>query len=187
MPYNFNNKIIITGAPGAGKSTLLDALKQAGYHCHEEISRIVIKESLSAGNDILPWKNVDLFSQKVLEKMLIQYSKETSTDFVFCDRAIPDIMAYLLFGKKNIAPIFFEELNKVKYHPTVFIAPPWQEIYVNDNERIESFEIAQQIYNCLNQFYREINFNLVELPKVSVNKRVEFILANISTNKNLFG
>ena len=85
-------------------------------------------------------------------------------------------MAYLLFGKKNIAPIFFEEMNKANYHSTVFIAPPWEEIYVNDNERMESFETAQLLYNCLKKLYNTSGFKLIEIPKVSVSGRAEFIL-----------
>ena len=50
-----------------------------------------------------------------------------------------------------------------------------QEIFVNDSERPESFEDAVEINRFLKSTYQELGFNVVELPKVSIEERVVFI------------
>ena len=57
-------RIIITGGPGFGKTTILNHLQNAGFNTFEEVARIVIKEELEIGSDVLPWKNLDAFSKK---------------------------------------------------------------------------------------------------------------------------
>ena len=48
----FNKRVIITGGPGTGKSTLLNLLEKRGYHCHQEISRAVIRQQLDLGTKL---------------------------------------------------------------------------------------------------------------------------------------
>ena len=57
----------------------------------------------------------------------------------------------------------------------VFLLPPWEDIYVPDTERYETFEQAMEIHKHLVTVYKRFMMPIIEVPKASVDKRVEFI------------
>ena len=175
------NRYIITGGPGSGKSSLLNALSAKGYQCFEEISRIIIQEQHQIGGDKVPWKNLAEFADICFERMSKQLSDCTPTSNCFFDRGLPDIIAYVRRGGLTVPSEYFEKCKD--YNKCIFLAPPWKEIFINDNERPESFEDALEISSFLRSTYQELGFTIVELPKVSINDRLLFIENYILTNK----
>jgi len=171
--HTHSNRYIITGGPGSGKSSLLAALIGQSYQGFEEISRVIIREQHDIGGDKVPWQNLAAFAELCYERMSAQL-EECETDCTcFYDRGLPDIIAYVRRGGLNVPAKYFEKAKA--YNRTVFLAPPWREIFINDSERPESFEDAIEIYNFLKSTYTELGFTIVELPKVSVQERVAFI------------
>lgn len=168
-----SNRYIITGGPGSGKSSLLAALVKQSYQGFEEISRIIIREQHETGEDKVPWGNLADFAELCYERMSAQLDECHSDCTCFYDRGLPDIIAYVRRGGLNVPAKYFEKAKA--YNKAVFLAPPWQEIFVNDSERPESFEDAIEIYRYLKSTYAELGFSIVELPKVSVEERVAFI------------
>ncbi|WP_322746137.1 AAA family ATPase [Providencia rustigianii] len=67
-----------------------------------------------------------------------------------------------------------------EYQKTVFIAPPWKEIYVQDVERKQTFEDSVMTYHAMVSIYEQYNYKLIEIPCLSVDERVNFILSNMS-------
>lgn len=65
------------------------------------------------------------------------------------------------------------------YSRTVFIAPPWEDIYVADAERPHGFAKAVEEYERLRGGYPALGYELVELPKVAVEARAAFLLAQL--------
>ncbi len=173
---SFTNRYIITGGPGSGKSTLLNALKREGYKCYDEISRIIIQEQQQTNGDKVPWKNLNAFAHICYNRMAEQL-KETPQEICFFDRGLPDVIAYLKRGNIAIAPYFYEQCKD--YNNTVFIAPPWQDIFINDTERPETYRQSVEIYQQLQNTYSNLGFQLIELPKVSVAERVGFVQRNL--------
>jgi predicted ATPase len=57
--------------------------------------------------------------------------------------------------------------------------PPWEEIYISDQERYESFEQALAIYNHLKKAYLELGYDLIEIPTGTIEQRVSFLLEHI--------
>lgn len=176
------NRYIITGGPGSGKSSLLNALIDKGYQGFEEISRIVIREQHEINGDKLPWENLADFAEICFERMSKQLEDCNSSNYCFYDRGIPDIIAYVRRGGLKVPEKYFEKSNQ--YNPTVFIAPPWQEIFINDAERPESFDDSMEIYQFLKGTYDELGFKIIELPKVSIKERVKFIENYLSACKD---
>ncbi len=168
-----SNRYIITGGPGSGKSSLLAALIDHGYQGFEEISRIIIREQHQIGGNMVPWLNLAAFADLCYERMSAQLDLCDSSGIYFYDRGLPDIIAYMRRGGLQVPEKYFEKAKA--YNRTVFITPPWQDIFVNDSERPESFKDAAEINNFLISTYKELGFNMVELPKVSIEKRVAFI------------
>ena len=53
------------------------------------------------------------------------------------------------------------------YNKRVFIAPPWKEIYCNDNERKQTYKESVEIYHNLVEVYSDYGRELIELPKTT--------------------
>ncbi|MDP2089579.1 MAG: ATP-binding protein [Flavobacteriaceae bacterium] len=174
------NKIVITGGPGTGKSTLIDELIKRGYNCLPEISRDITDMTRRNGIEQLFLKNPLLFSEMLLEGRENQYkiADKIETNLVFFDRGIPDVHAYMNYISIDYPPIYIEKSMKYRYN-TIFITPPWQEIYITDSERYENFEQSLAIFNHLRKTYEKLGYHLIEIPVGSIEIRTDFILDSI--------
>jgi predicted ATPase len=98
--------------------------------------------------------------------------------FVFFDRGLPDVIAYLDYIGCDYPEEYIDSCKKYKYDK-VFILMPWKDIYVQDNERYETFEQATEIHKYLTKWYTRFNYELIKVPQSTVENRVDFILNNI--------
>jgi len=176
---NILKRYIITGGPGSGKSSLLEALREKGYLCFNETSRRIIREQLDCNGEMLPWKNLSAFTHKNYVLMLEDYHN-ASSGLNFYDRGLPDIPAYCALGNVMVDDLHQKAIDEIRYEKIAFICPPWEEIYVNDPERPESYEQSVRVYNLLMHAYKEAGYQLVEMPKDSVIKRIQFMEEYIS-------
>ncbi len=169
---------ILSGGPGAGKSTLLNALRTAGYHTVDEASRVLIQEQVAEGGRCLPWVDLPCFARLALHRMIADYqqaSTQPGRPVTFFDRGIPDIIAYLRVAGLPVDAAFYQAIQQYPYQPQVFIAPPWEAIYVNDSERWQTFTEATALHDALVDTYQSLGFTIVPLPLVPVADRVAFI------------
>ncbi|REA60622.1 hypothetical protein DSL64_13845 [Dyadobacter luteus] len=179
------NSIIITGGPGSGKSTLIDQLSLKGHHCVPEVSRVLIQEEVANGGSCLPWINLKCFADLVLERMVFDYNCNLQVGAAsFFDRGIPDIIAYLQVGGIPVGKNFYQASENYRYHDIVFVGPPWKEIYVNDEERWQTFEESTILHNAIVSIYQKLGYNTIALPKTSVSSRCDFILSYLKSLPN---
>ena len=117
------------------------------------------------------------FNTQILEGRLAQFnaSKDVNQQKVFYDRGLPDVLAYMDYFKQ-IYPIEFVQTCKNHLYDIVFILPPWEEIYVVDEERFESYEEAVHIHDCLDYTYTSLGYTPITVPKASIASRVAHIL-----------
>ena len=85
-----NQKFIITGAPGTGKTSIINELKKRGFSISKEISREIITDELKQGGDVLPWKNLKAFSERVALLRKTQFDNAPENKLHFFDRSIID-------------------------------------------------------------------------------------------------
>ena len=171
-------KFVITGAPGTGKTTIINALKTRGYNCIDEISREIISNEIANGGNALPWKDLLAFSERVFtlrESQLLN----SDDNLIFFDRGTVDVHAYMNSDHMQIPDLFNSSLEENRYNTKVFYTPIWEDIYVNDAERKESLSQAKEIEKSLLSSYSFFKYQLIKIPKNSVEERVNFILSHI--------
>lgn len=173
-------KIAIIGGPSSGKTSIINQLMKKGHVCMEEISREITAKAKNEGIDQLFLKDPIWFSEQLLEERKKQFidADTAKSPFVFFDRGLPDVIAYLDYIGCNYSEEFINICKKYKYDK-VFILMPWKDIYIQDNERYETFKQATEIHEFLIKWYTSFNYELVEVPQSTLENRIGFILNNI--------
>ena len=172
-------KIVITGAPSTGKTTIINALKKEGYSCAEEISRELIAEQIDIGGNILPWKDQIAFENQIANRRYKQYLDSPENCICFFDRSSIDCIAYLNSNKLEATSQIIEIIKNCTFNKTVFYTPIWEEIFENDMERKENIEQSKKIEIELKKCYQSFGYSIIEIPKTTLDKRVNFILSQI--------
>ncbi|MBC9796245.1 AAA family ATPase [Sinomicrobium weinanense] len=177
-------KIVITGGPGTGKSSVLQELSLRGDTCFPEISRQVTLEAQKQGIAQLFLTDPLLFSKKLLESRRQQYAgaEKEKAGRVFIDRGVHDVLAYMDYAGTSYPPDFTEICKHCRYD-VIFVLPPWEDIYVSDNERYENFQQAEVIHHFIKSTYIAYGYELVEVPIGPVSARVDFMLKYLETEK----
>ncbi|MDR2222994.1 MAG: ATP-binding protein [Flavobacteriaceae bacterium] len=172
--------ILIIGGPGSGKTTLIDELTRRGYVCYPEVSRAVTKKAQDQGIDQLFLTEPLLFSRLLLEGRIDQHknAEQEDADLVFIDRGIPDVLAYMHYTGDEYPESFDLACKQHLYHQ-IFLLPPWESIYVSDAQRYEDFEQASQIHEHLVDTYKKYGYDLIEVPRDTVDHRIQFILDKV--------
>ncbi len=167
---------LFSGTSSTGKTTTLNALEKLGYIITPEPVRAILTDQLSNDGPALPSKDPQLFLDEICKLAATQHqAAQAEPSIVFFDRGLPDLVAYARrFHVEEKA--YKTALENCPYQKRVFYFEPWREIFVNDKERMHSFEKYQEFDKVLRCAYQELGFELVFVPFLPIEKRVEFIL-----------
>lgn len=174
-----DNYIVFSGAPGSGKTSLLKRLSADGSELVPEPARQIIAEQRIVHGNALPDKDPSLFTRELLLRSVEQFDRRRASDgLVYFDRGIPDVIAYARLYDLPLDEIE-QACQRHRYNSQVFILPPWEEIYSTDEERKMNFEETVRFHEFLVEAYRRSNYQLIEVPCVSVKSRVDFVLGRL--------
>lgn len=181
MPISAHSLFIVTGGPGSGKTTLLQAAAARGISIGSEAARSIIQVQTAIDGPALHWRDKSRFAELMLDRDIQSFEDlRTLPGPVLCDRGIPDLVAYgRMFGLEDHRH-FWRAAALYRYNPIVFFAPPWRDIFVTDAERIEGWDHAVSVYQPMRDAYEEVGYRIAELPKASVNDRLDFVLETIA-------
>lgn len=169
-----HKRYVLTGSPGSGKTTLLQALQSELITCFEEVFRVLFLQAKDRGVDS-PFQDEPLaLSEEIIKGRVADFHAAAASKIHLYDRGIHDVIAYLE-GIQVEVPKHFVEIGESHIYDKVFILPPWQEIFANDQERIENFDETEAIHNELITTYTAYGMPPIVVPKLSVEKRVSFL------------
>ncbi len=165
--------VMISGCSGGGKSTLLSELARRGYAVVAEPGRRIIAEARAGDASTLPWVDAAAFARRALEVSINDF--EAARGPTFFDRGVVDA-AVAIVAARGVHPT--SVIKRLRYD-RLFLAPPWPDIYVNDDDRRHSLEKALLDYERVRQAYLDAGYVPVMLPRVTVAARADFILAEL--------
>lgn len=170
-----NRRILITGCSSGGKSTLIAALSYLGHTTVAEPGRRIVDRENKIDGSALPWVNFEKFAQQAFETAHQDFmdAKDLQHD-VFFDRGLIDAAVALKLATGT--PLVKTLRNVPRYDVNVFIAPPWPEIFEQDENRPQDFTSAVDEFNRISSALIELGYNSVTLPKAKVQDRAAFIL-----------
>ena len=173
---------ILSGGPGVGKTAVLDRLRDNGQTCIQEVARSIIQSQQSENGTALPWKDKEQYKKLMLHKSVKDYQKvsKRKQGITFFDRGIPDTLAYARLEGLEISKNLCFYSQHYRCNNTVFIFPPWREIYHTDSERKQSFSEVIATHNMMIQTYKNCGYTPVQVPKTTIQKRYTFILDYIA-------
>ena len=172
-------RVVITGGPSSVKTSLIEALSKRGYPILPERSRLYIQEAQRTNSDVTPWQNLYAFSDIVLEARVQDFHKAQLGEWNFYDRGLPDTLAYMHKDSMKIPDDWIAKTVAFRYEKRVFIAPAWEDIFQTDGERKEAWTDCLEIDKYLRSTYESFGYDLIEIPKVSVEERLYFIFKSL--------
>lgn len=168
---------VLTGGPGSGKTTLIEALQAKGFATAPEVGRGIIRDQMAIGGPALPWQDRALFSELMLAwELRSWHAAQGEPGPVFFDRGAPDTIGYLRLCGLPVPDHIASAAEKFRYARRVFVAPPWPEIFTQDEERKQTLDEAERTFRSVTGVYAELGYELVPLPLASVEERVRFVI-----------
>jgi len=172
-----NNWYVLTGAPSSGKTTIAKLLEKKGHAVLYEVARIYIDQEFKKGKTIQEIRKDEIGFQRKIFDLKIQYESTLNPNKItFLDRAIPDSIAYneLLGIPKEK---YVEEVVKKSSYKKVFIFERLE--FEKDYARTESEGQIKKLEKLLEKTYKNLPFPFIKVPKMSIEKRLKFILNNL--------
>ena len=167
--------VVITGAPGAGKTTLLGELASRGYRTVPESARAIIAERRAAG--LSPRPEPETFAREILRRDSEKYGAVADAgDWVFFDRSAVEAIAMVNEARPLDQTALGTALAQLSFYRTVFVLPPWRDIYTTDAERDHTFEHAERVHAALMRWYAKCGYTAHVLPCLPVKERAHHVL-----------
>ncbi|HEX4695732.1 AAA family ATPase [Sphingomonas sp.] len=169
---------MISGCSGGGKSTLLAELARRGYATVAEPGRRIIADVRAGRGGALPWDDPAAFARCAIAMSVADY--ELASGLTFFDRGVVDAAVALEAATAESGSAWVARYR----YDSVFIAPPWPEIYETDTDRRHSLDKALSDYVRVERAYRDAGYDAVILPRTTVAERADFVLADLGRSRS---
>jgi predicted ATPase len=118
-------------------------------------------------------------------KAIADFDRHAEVDHpVFFDRSFMDVVSAVEFTGLQAPASLEVALSTKRYAQLVFMSPPWEAIFESDSERRHGFADAVAEYEALVPTFRRFKYEIVFLPQMSVQDRLEFVTSAVSGREN---
>lgn len=177
-----DHMFVVTGGPGSGKSSLIDALRRRGFQSMPEAGRAIIQDQVRIGGTSLPWADRTMFAELMLCWELRSWHEASKMNGpVLMDRGMADVYGYLTLCDLPVPAHVIAAAMEFRYNVKVFIAPYWEEIFSQDAERKQDRKEAEATGAVMAEIYARLGYQLVELPRDTVETRADFVMHNLKS------
>ena len=176
---------VLTGAPGAGKTAILRLLEANGYPVVEEAATDVIALGHAFGNTE-PWQDPDFIDKVlVLQRQRQESIRESKGTTVFFDRSPACTLALSRYLGLTVSCLLSTEVSRViaegTYEQLAFFIRNQGFVQPTPARQI-SFQDSLAFERLHEQVYRELGFQLIEVPAGPLADRVALIRQTVSQN-----
>ncbi len=167
---------VITGAPCSGKTAVIRMLEQRGYQVVHEVARAYIEKELMKGKTLSEIKaNEWVFERHILMEKLKIEAELAPDEIIFFDRALPDSIAYYKLNGLNPAEPY--QKSREAHYQNVFLFERLS--FLTDPVRSENEKTARRLGQLIEESYRSLGYDIIHVPVLGVEERVEFILKHL--------
>jgi predicted ATPase len=177
---------VLTGAPGAGKTAILRLLEVSGYPVVEEAATDVIALGNALGR-AEPWRDPDFINKVItLHRQRQDAVRAAEGATVFFDRSPVCTLALSRYLGFTTSRLLHEEVRRAAaegtYQTAVFFIRN-QGFMLPAAARQISFEDSLVFERLHEQVYRDLGFELVEVPAGPLADRVALIRQTVSRHR----
>lgn len=161
---------VLTGTPGSGKTAILRQLEVNGHAVVEEAATDVIALGQASG-DPRPWESGD-FAERVLELQRRRRQAVKGDALTFFDRSPVCTLALCRYGNRPVPDGLLGEVEG--YGRVAFLVRNLGFVEKTAARRITQAESL--VFETIHEdVYRELGFDLVEVPPGPLGERVALI------------
>jgi len=147
-----------------------------------ESGRDIIKQRKNKG--LPPRPDPAEFAMQMFQRDYENFNNNREkAETLFFDRSFLDSAMLIYQTDKAYFGQISDIIKTDRFNTKVFLTPPWQEIYTNDNERDQTFGESIHIFENLSQWYKLQGYIPLIIPMGSVAIRTEFILNEINRRR----
>ena len=169
---------VISGGPCTGKTSVIDGLRKKGYFTLKEGAREVGDNDSRFKGKSIKEIGAEEFQDAIFKFQAEQIKKIPKREKIaFLDRALPDTITYARLRSKGFSREKIEYAKKFKYDG-VFVMD-FLKTYRKDELRHENKDEQKKIHEEIIKTYKEFGYDIIIVPFMSVEKRVDFILSKI--------
>lgn len=169
--------VMILGCSGGGKSALIEELARRGHAVVREPGRRIIANLREGKDGALPWDDPVGFARHAIAMSVADH--EAARGLTFFDRGVVDAAVALLATAGEAA----DDLVARYRYDRLFLAPPWPEIYEQDDDRRHSLDKALSDHDRVAATYRAAGYDAVTLPRDTVAARANFVLETLKRQR----
>jgi len=169
--------VMISGCSGGGKSTLIEELARRGYTVVREPGRRIIADVRAGKVGALPWDDPAGFARHALAMSIADHA--AAKGLTFFDRGVVDAAVALQAAAGESAA---DDVARHRYH-RLFLAPPWPQIYEQDEDRRHGLDKALDDHDRVDRAYRDAGYRPIILPYDAVAARADFVLAKLGRQR----
>lgn len=167
---------VIAGAPSSGKTTVVHKLFLEGLRIVPEVPRAHAELEMAKGKTLSEIRGQpQIFQCAVVDIQVLRERTLDPNECMVLDVGLPDMIPYCQMNGVDTTPLVTEAQKR--HYQSVFLFDPLP--FVRDHIRTEDSGLVQNLDRDIEAAYRNLGYEPLRIPVMSVEERVAFVLERI--------